>query len=161
MSDRTPPRSTVPPRPPVPPMGGSAPPPPRAPRRPGLFELLGDLPNRVTELVQREIDLVKAEVTAKLKALGIGAGLLVAAAVVLLFMVGTLLTAAILGLSLVMPGWLAALLVSAALLLIAAILGLVGYGAIKRGVPPVPTESIESLKRDLRAIQGIGKRGDT
>ena len=57
-----------------------------------------------------------------------------------------------------MPGWLAALLVAAGLLIIAVILGLIGYGVLKKGIPPVPTESIDSLKRDLRAIKGIGKR---
>jgi hypothetical protein len=41
------------------------------------------------------------------------------------------------------------------------ILGLIGYRILKRGVPPLPTESIESIKRDIRAIKGIGKRGTT
>ncbi|MEO5921727.1 MAG: phage holin family protein, partial [Pseudolysinimonas sp.] len=66
-------------------------------------------------------------------------------------------TAGILALSQIMPGWLAALLVAAGLLIIAAILALIGYRILKKGIPPVPTESIDSLKRDLRAIQGIGK----
>ena len=39
------------------------------------------------------------------------------------------------------------------------ILALIGYRILKRGIPPLPTESIESIKRDLRAIKGIGKRG--
>lgn len=129
-----------------------------APRRRSLVELVTSIPTLVTDLVQREIDLIKAEMTAKLKALGIGAGVLAAAALLLLAMLGVLLTALILALSLIMPGWLAALLVAAGLLLIAAILGLIGYRVLKKGIPPVPTESIDSLKRDLRAIQGIGKR---
>ena len=57
-----------------------------------------------------------------------------------------------------MPGWLAALLVAAVLLIIAGILGLIGYRVLKKGIPPLPTESIDSLKRDYRAIKGIGKR---
>jgi uncharacterized membrane protein YqjE len=130
-----------------------------APRKRSVFALLADIPTLVTELVQREIELVKTEIVAKLKALGIGAGLIAGALVVLLGMVGVLLTAAILALSLVMPGWLAALLVAAVLLIIAVILGAIGYRILKRGVPPVPTEAIDSLQRDLRAIKGIGKRG--
>ncbi|WP_294178858.1 phage holin family protein [uncultured Schumannella sp.] len=132
----------------------------RPPRR-GLFALVADLPDQVTALVQREIDLVKTELIAKFKALGVGAGLIAGAALVLLAMLGVLLTAAILALSLVMPGWLAALLVALVLLIIAAIVGFIGYRVLMRGVPPLPTESIESWKRDLRAIQGIGKRGTT
>lgn len=121
--------------------------------------MLADIPTLVTDLVQREIELVKTELVAKFKALGIGAGLIAAALVVLLGMLGVLLTAAILALSLIMPGWLAALLVAAVLFLIAVIVGFVGYRILMRGVPPVPTEAFESLRRDLRAIKGIGKRG--
>lgn len=128
-----------------------------APRR-SLIELVTSIPNLVSDLVYREIDLIKAEMTAKLKALGVGAGFLAAAVLLLLALLGVLLTAGILALSLIMPGWLAALLVAAGLLIIAVILGLIGYGVLKKGIPPVPTESIDSLKRDLRAIQGIGKR---
>lgn len=131
---------------------------PTVPKR-SLLSLVTDIPALIQELFHREVELLKAEVIAKFKALGIGAGLIAIAAVILLFMIGTLLTAAILGLSAVMPGWLAALLVSAFLLIVAAILALVGYRVLKRGVPPVPTESIDSLQRDYRAIRGIGKRG--
>lgn len=128
-------------------------------RKRSLFELVGELPNQVSELVHREIELVKAEMTAKLKALGSGGGLLAGAVVVLLFMVGVLLTAAVLGLAEVMPGWAAALIVAGILLIIAVVLGLIGYRILKRGIPPVPNEAIDSLQRDLRAIRGIGKRG--
>lgn len=130
-----------------------------APRKRSLFELIADIPTLVTDLVQREIELVKTEVVEKLKALGIGAGIIAGAVLVLLAMLGVLLTAAILALSQIMPGWLAALLVAATLLIVAVILGAIGYRILKQGVPPVPTESIDSIKRDIRAIKGIGKRG--
>jgi hypothetical protein len=131
------------------------------PRKRSLIELITSIPTLVSDLVSREIELVKAEMIAKVKALGVGAGLLVGAAIILLGMLGVLLTAAILALGQIMPGWLAALLVAAALLIIAVIIGLIGYRVLMRGVPPVPTESIDSIKRDLRAIKGIGKRRTT
>lgn len=131
-----------------------------APRKRGLIELLSALPERVTDLVRSEIELIKTELIAKLKALGIGAGLLVAAAVILLFMVGVLLTAAILALSQVMPGWLAALLVALVLLIAAAIVGFVGYRILKGGIPPIPEQGIASIKKDIRAVKGTGKRGE-
>jgi hypothetical protein len=129
-----------------------------APRKRSLIELVTSVPTLVRELVQREIDLLKAEMLAKVKALGIGAGLIAVALVVLLGMLGVLLTAAILALSLVMPGWLAALLVAAVLLIVAVILALIGYRVLKKGIPPVPTESIDSVRRDIQAIKGMGKR---
>lgn len=128
------------------------------PRKKSVFALIADIPERVRDLVQREIYLVKTELVAKLKALGVGVGLLAAAGIVLLGMLGVLLTAAILALSQVMPGWLAALLVAAVLLILAVIIGVIGYVILKRGIPPLPTQSIESIRRDLRAIKGIGKR---
>ena len=131
-----------------------------APRRKSVFALLADIPTLVTELVQREIELVKTELVTKLKALGIGAGLIAGALLVLLAMLGVLLTAAIFALTLTgLPGWAAALIVAGVLLIVAVILGLIGYGILKQGVPPVPTEAMDSLRRDLRAIKGIGKRG--
>lgn len=130
---------------------------PRARRR-SLLELLSDVPRLVSELVTAEIEQLKAEMKAKLTALGIGAGLIAAAAVVLLFMVGVLLTAAILALSLVMPGWAAALIVAGVLLIIALILGWVGYTRLKAGIPPVPSDTIESVKRDVDAVRGWRQR---
>lgn len=131
-----------------------------APRKKSVFALIAEIPTLVTDLVQHEIELVKTELIAKFKALGVGAGIIAAAALVLLAMLGVLLTATIFALTLTgLPGWAAALIVAGVLLVIAVILGLIGYSVIKKGVPPVPTESIESIKRDIRAIKGIGKRG--
>lgn len=133
-----------------------------APRKKSVFALIAEIPTLVTDLVQREIELVKTELIAKFKALGVGAGVIAAALLVLLAMLGVLLTAAIFALTLTgLPGWAAALIVAGVLLIIAVILGLIGYSILKRGVPPMPTESIESIKRDIRAIKGIGKRGET
>lgn len=131
---------------------------PATPRKRSLIELVTSIPTLVADLVTREIELLKAEMLAKLKALGVGAGLIAGAAIVLLGMLGVLLTAAILALSLIMPGWLAALLVAAALLIIAVILGLIGYRVLMKGIPPLPVETIDSLQRDYRAITGTGKR---
>src|ERR1700754_2950643 len=121
-----------------------------------LFALLTDLPTMVSDLVQREIELVKVEVTTKLKTLGKASGLLVGAVVVVLYLIGVLLTSAVLALSLVMEGWAAALVVAGFLLLVAAVLAFIGYRALKKGMPYYPVDSIDSLKKDLRAIQGIG-----
>jgi hypothetical protein len=129
------------------------------PRKRSLIELVTELPELVSDLVHAEIELLKTELIGKLKALGIGAGLMAGAGVVLLFMVGTLLTAAIMGLGTVMPYWLSALIVSAALLVVAVILALLGWSRMKHGIPPIPSEGIESLQKDVRAIKGLGKRG--
>lgn len=129
---------------------------PRGPRR--LFTLISDLPGQVSELVRAELALLKAEVLGKLKQAGIGVAFLFVAAVVLLLFVGVLLTAAVLALSLVMPGWLAALVVAFVLLIVIAVLVLLGIRSIKRAMPPVPERSFDSLQRDWYSIIGVLSR---
>lgn len=129
---------------------------PARPKR-SLFQLIGDVPTLVKELVKGEIDQLKAELIVKAKAFGIGGGLIAGAAVILLFAFGVLLTAAVLALALVMPGWLAAIVVAVVLIIIAAVLGLLGYRRIKAGLPPLPTGTISSVKRDINTIKGMKK----
>jgi len=123
-----------------------------------LFKLIGDVPTLVRELVMGEINLLKAELIAKLKLLGVGVGLLLGAVLILLFFIGVLLTAAILALSLVLPGWLSALIVAFVLLVAVAILAFIGVREVKKAMPPIPEDTITSLKRDINAIKGVGKR---
>lgn len=130
----------------------------RPERKRSLIQLLADIPGLVRELVAGEIELLKQEMIRKLKALGVGAGLLALALVILLGMIGVLLTAAVLALSLIMQGWLAALLVAAFLLILAVIIGLIGYRVLKKGIPPLPSETIAGLKKDLNVVRGVGKR---
>ena len=127
-----------------------------APKR-SLVKLIADVPGLVGQLIRDELDQIKKEIVGKLSNLGIGVGLLAGAAFVGFFLLAVLITAAILGLAVVLPGWLAALIVAAVLLVIAAILALLGINKLKKGVPPVPEESINSVKNDVRAIKGMGK----
>jgi Flp pilus assembly protein TadB len=124
--------------------------------RKSLFRLISDLPKLVGDLVRGEIELVKAELIAKAKEIGIGVGLVAGAALFLLWFVSMLFVAAAFALSAVMPGWLAALLIAVVLLIIAVVLGLLGYNRIKKGMPPFPAETIGSVKRDVNAIKGTG-----
>lgn len=119
-----------------------------------LFTLVGELPDRVSTLVKAEIDQIKAEISYKVKHFGIGAGLFAAAAFVAVFLLGTLIATGILALSLVMPGWAAALTVSGVLLLIIAVMVGIGILNFKRGAEPL--ESIDSLRKDLDVVKGTG-----
>lgn len=123
----------------------------------GLIGLFRQLPSQISRLIRDELRAAQAELTAKLKAAGMGAGLLVGALVIALFAVGVFIAAAILGLAVVFQPWAAALIVGALLLIVAVILALLGRGKLKKGVPPLPTESIENVKADLRAMKGTGR----
>lgn len=119
-----------------------------------LFTLVGELPDRVSDLVRAEIAQLKAEIGYKIKHFGIGTGLIAGAAFVAVFLLGTLIATGILALSLVMPAWAAALVVSGVLLLIIAILVGIAVLNFKRGSEPL--ESIEGLRRDLDMVKGTG-----
>ncbi|MCU1422443.1 MAG: phage holin family protein [Microbacteriaceae bacterium] len=125
-----------------------------------LFKLIGDLPSLLVELLRSELEQLKQELTEKIKHAGVGVGLLAGAAVFAFFAVSVLIAAAILGLAVVLQAWAAALIVGAALLIIAGILVAVGVTSLRKGMPPAPTETIKSLKKDVRAIKGIGKRAN-
>lgn len=126
--------------------------------RRGLFRLIGDLPGLLVELVRGELDNLKNEIVGKLKAAGIGIGLLVGAAFFGFFLIAVLITAAILGFAVILQPWAAALVVAGILLVIVLVLALLGISNLKRGIPPAPTESIESIKKDVNALKGTGKR---
>jgi hypothetical protein len=126
-----------------------------------LFTLIADLPRLFGDLVREEIEQLKAELLAKAKHAGVGFGLFAAAGFFAFFAIAVLIATAILGIAVALPGWLAALIVGVALLLITAILVAIGVAQVKRGIPPAPTETIKSVKKDVMAIKGIGKRGTT
>ncbi len=126
--------------------------------RKGLFAMIADIPGLIRELIEAEIESLKSEVIGKLKAAGIGAGFLVTAGAFAFFAVLVLTAAGILALALVLPAWAAALIVGGALLVLAGIAAAIGVAQLKHGVPPTPTQTIESVKEDVRVVRGIRKR---
>jgi len=125
--------------------------------RVGLIGLVRQLPGQVSRLIRDEIRAAQMELTEKLKAAGIGVGLLVGGAVLALFAFGALIAAAILGLAEVLAPWLSALIVGIVLLLIAGVLALLGRNRLKTGMPPLPQDSIESVKADIRTVKGVNR----
>jgi len=125
--------------------------------RRGFFAMIADIPGLIRELIEAEIESLKAEVIGKLKAAGIGAGFLVTAGAFAFFAVLVLTAAGVLALALVLPAWAAALIVGGALLVLAGIAAAIGVAQLKHGVPPTPTQTIESVKEDVRVVRGIRK----
>ncbi|HXD68919.1 MAG TPA: phage holin family protein [Gaiellales bacterium] len=113
-------------------------------------ELVKDLSREVSELVRQEIALARAEMVQKGRRAGRGAGMLSGAAVLGLAAVGGSMATLILLLDLVMPAWLAALIVSAAYAAVAAVLGRRGKEEISEAGPPAPEQTVESVKEDVQ-----------
>jgi len=129
------------------------------PTKPTLFALIGRLPTLLVGLAKDEMELAKWEVATKLKRAGVGVVFVAAAVVVAGFFFGALVAAAVLGLAVALPPWLAALIVAGALVVVAGIFALVGVTFLKNALPPLPTRSVESIKRDLKTIKGVEADG--
>ena len=116
-----------------------------------------DLVKQVTEqasvLVRDEIKLAQLEMARKGKQAGVGVGMLGGGGLVALYGVACLLAAAVIGLSHVMQAWLAALVVGVVLLAVAGIAALLGKGRLSRATPPVPEDTVNSVKTDVAEIK--------
>jgi MFS family permease len=114
-----------------------------------IGDLVRQLSDQTTTLVRQEIELAKAEMTAKGKQVGIGAGAFGGAGLVGLYAVGAITACLILALSTAVAGWLAALIVGVVYAAIAGVLALVGKKKTQAGAPPVPERAISSTKEDV------------
>lgn len=115
-------------------------------------ELVQRATEQISRLVRDEMALARAELVEKGRHAGLGVGLFGAGGVLALFGAGTLVTTIILALALAMPAWLAALIVTVALFVLAAILALIGRKQVRQAVPPMPTAAAESVRADLATV---------
>jgi uncharacterized membrane protein YqjE len=121
-------------------------------------KLVSDLSDQVSRLVKDELRLARLELTEKGKRAGFGAGLFGAAGMAAFFGGAVLVTAVVLLLALVMPAWAAAAIVAIVLLIVAALLGLIGKNQVKQAAPPVPEETIASVKADIDMVKERARR---
>jgi uncharacterized membrane protein YqjE len=113
-------------------------------------ELIKQLSEQSSMLVRQELDLAKAELTEKGKQAGKGAGLLGGAGVAGLLALGALTAFLILLLAEAMDGWVAALIVTVVYAAVAGGLAMTGRDRMKKGMPPAPEETVESVKEDVQ-----------
>ena len=132
--------------------------PPPAPEDASTGQLIGQLTEQISRLVRDEARLAQAEVTQKAKRLGVGAGLFGGAGLFAFFGLAVLIATAVLALALVLPAWLAALIVAVMLLAVAGALALVGKKDVDKGTPPVPSEAIASTKADIATVKESARR---
>jgi uncharacterized membrane protein YqjE len=125
--------------------------------RQSLVGLVRELPGLLVRLAKAELQQFTIGLKAKLLEAGIGLALALVAAFFALTGFWVLVVAAILGLAEFLAPWLAALIVAVVFLALAAVLGLLGVGRLKKGLPPVPTDSIDSVKEDVDAVKGVGR----
>ena len=124
-------------------------------------ELVQRASDQISRLVKDEIALAKAELAEKGKHAGIGVGLFGGASVLAMYGLGALIATLIIVFDLFLPLWLAALIVTVALFLVAGILALLGKKQVTKAAPPEPTAAIQSVKADVdevkQAVKGRGQ----
>jgi uncharacterized membrane protein YqjE len=121
---------------------------------PTLGALANDLSQQVPELIRSELRLAQAELAQKGKRVGTGVGMFGAAGVTALYGVAVLLATVVLALALVLPAWLAALIVTVSLFLIAGVLAILGKGQVKKGTPLKPERAAAGVKTDIATVKG-------
>ena len=115
-----------------------------------IGDLLKQLSQETTTLVRQELELAKAEMAEKGKKAGKGAGMFGGAGVVGFLALGALTAALILALDTGMKAWLAALIVGLVYAAIAGVLALTGKKEVQQATPPVPEQTVESVKEDVQ-----------
>lgn len=124
-----------------------------------VSELVTELSEQSSRLARQEVELAKAELTAKGKHLRIGAGAFGAAGLVAALALGALTATLILALAEAVEPWLAAAIVTVGYAAIATVLALTGKRQVGEGTPPAPEEAMQSSQRDIETVKARAKEG--
>ena len=120
----------------------------------GVQAAVHEVTEHARSLARLEAELAGLEVRRKLAELGAGAVLLAAGGLLALYALGFLLATIAAALALVVPTWLALLIVGLGLALVAGAAFVVGRSRLRRGVPPVPEQAIAEAKLTGDALKG-------
>jgi hypothetical protein len=115
-----------------------------------MGELFKQLSDDLSTLVRQELRLAQAEMAAKGKKAGVGIGMFGGAGIVALLAFGALTTCLIAALSTGMEVWIAALIVTVLYGAIAGALALIGRDRVTEATPPVPEQTMETVKEDAQ-----------
>ena len=108
--------------------------------KPGVGAAAKQVAEHASALARLELELAALELKKKIVALGLGAGLLIGAAV----FVAT---------------WVALLIVTGALGLLVGAFGLLGLRLVRKGTPPVPKQAIAEAKKTTAALRSSNGHG--
>ncbi len=114
-----------------------------------LSEVAQDLTRDLSLLVRQEVELAKSEMAHKGRVAAPGLGMMGGAGVVGLMAAGALTAFLILALSIVLDEWLSALIVGVTLAGAAYVLAKQGKERVEEAGPPLPEQTIETVKEDV------------
>ena len=114
-----------------------------------MGELVKQLSDQTTSLVRAEVELAKAELAAKGKQAGIGAGMFGGAGIFGVYGFGALTACFIALLATAVDTWLAALIIAVVYFAIAGVAALMGKNRVQSATPPLPEQAIATTKTDV------------
>jgi hypothetical protein len=124
----------------------------------GVGTAVHEVAEHASALARLETELATLELRGKLRSIGLGGGLLAAAAVLGLYTLGFVLAALAAALANVIDVWMALAIVALGLLVGTLVLAGTGIASLRRGVPPVPERAVAEAKLTAEALKGNGPR---
>jgi uncharacterized membrane protein YqjE len=124
---------------------------------PGLGASAKEVAEHASALARLELELATLELKRKATELGFGIGLALGAAVFAFYAFGFVFATIAAGLATAMSTWLALLIVTLGLFVVAGILGLFALNRIQKGTPPLPEQAITEAKRTSEALKANGR----
>ncbi|MET9836029.1 phage holin family protein [Streptomyces sp. NPDC006385] len=121
-------------------------------------ELVQEASRELTDLVRAEMRLAQTEMTQKGKRLGMGGGMFGSAGLVGFLALQAMVATAIAALAVPLPVWAAGLIITGALLVVAAVMAAIGRTKVRQATPPTPERSIDSVKADVAEIKERAQR---
>lgn len=100
-------------------------------------------------LVRQELDVATSELAQKAKTAGIGAGMISASAITGMLALGSFTALLLIALSLALPLWVAAIIVTVLWTAVTGALALAGKRKVADAAPFVPEKAIQNVKQDL------------
>jgi uncharacterized membrane protein YqjE len=122
----------------------------------GVGPAAKNVAEHASSLARLELELAALELKKKVVALGIGIGMGVGALLFVVFGLGFTFATIAAALATAMSTWLALLITTGILFGLAALLGVLALGRIRKGTPPVPEQAIEEAKRTTEALKSNG-----
>ena len=124
----------------------------RPPEAKGTTSIISDVLSHVSNLVRKEVDLARAEMSENLTRAGVAVGLIAGALIVALVALNVLAAALVAALANVMDGGWAALLVGVVFAVIALVMVMKGVNDLKAS-SLAPTRTAKNVRRDAEAVK--------
>jgi uncharacterized protein YacL len=115
-----------------------------------MGELFKQLSDDLSTLVRQELTLARVEMTEKGKKAGVGVGMFGGAGVITVLALGALTTCLIAALATGMELWLAALIVTVVYSALGGVLAVTAKNRVAEATPPVPEQTVETVKEDAQ-----------